>query len=281
MSSPGNQIVPIRDPSGGRLRSTWRWYKESHPVVRIAIPFGLGIACIAGAWTVLNEGEYAVALALVSLFLLFGIQAARETAWSRTAKCVVSFVFLVIAIYSSAVILKKAHGKPLSNLLAEKEETARVTQSPPASPSPTPTAKPSPSPFSFYSMFVARGESDALLKMRALDFPYQAVKDKNTVIILCRIDMPVHDGPTLSIYIPKTATMETAVDAALYAVTHQNQIIDKLLAELKADDRNAIALKARPVSVKRIHLYHEQPFNRSLVTRGPLPIHFFGPRFMV
>lgn len=123
-------LVKTEPRGAGRL---WRWYEERSPVTRITIPFGLAIACIGGAWTVLNEGEYGVALALAVLFLLFGIQAARETAWSTTAKCAVSIVVAVIAIYSGLVILSRARGKPWTNLFVQEEQ--RVPQ-------PTPQEKP-------------------------------------------------------------------------------------------------------------------------------------------
>lgn len=127
-----NALVKTETRTGRRLGLAWYWYKELRPVPRVAIPLGLAIACIGGGWTVLNEGEYAVALALVGLFLLFGIQAVRETAWSRVAKWIVSFAFAGIAIYSGAVILKKAEGKPWSNLLertsSPKDETPSLEQ---------------------------------------------------------------------------------------------------------------------------------------------------------
>jgi hypothetical protein len=118
------------DQQAAGFRSIWGWYKARRPVVRIAIPFALSFACIAAAWTVLNEGEYGVALALVSLFLLFGIQAIWETAWSRGAKCVVAFVFVVIACYSGAVILRKKGDKSLTTLFTHKEDTVRVIPQP-------------------------------------------------------------------------------------------------------------------------------------------------------
>jgi hypothetical protein len=146
-------LIKANSRTTGRLRSAWRWYRERLPVVRIAIPFGLAFACIAGAWTVLNEGEYGVAIALVGLFLLFGIQAARETAWSREAKWAVSVVVILMAFYSGAVIVSKKGDKPWTSLsmYAKKKEIVKLPQPSvsPSSPLPSPSLVPSIQPSEF------------------------------------------------------------------------------------------------------------------------------------
>ena len=140
-----NDAIIKADPrTAGRFRSLWRWYRERQPATRIAIPFGLAFACIAGAWTVLNEGEYGVALVLIALFLVFGVQATRETAWSPEAKGGVGIVITLVALYSGAIIVKKKGDKPWTNLTLfdEKEEQPPPQRAP--SPALTPAASPLP-----------------------------------------------------------------------------------------------------------------------------------------
>lgn len=247
------------------------WHKRGDLVVGVVLALGAAVLAIAVILLPPTSARVVMFWLTILFFLLVAavvlIARYREWTWPRTI--VGMFLMLLVVVIFGWF----AWPEPKPHTSVEKPQTEA------AIPSTSPVAQPSLGSV-FFSMFMGKQE-DALYKMKPMAFPYQAMGDKNTVDILCRIDMPVHDRPTLSIYVPKTATTETATDAARYAVTHQQQIIDKLLDELKADDRNAIALKARPVSVIRIHLYHEQPFNRSLVMGGPLSIEFFGPRLRV
>jgi hypothetical protein len=87
---------------------------------------------------------------------------------------------MVIAIYSGAVVVKKAKGKPWSNLLTQREETTQAVQHPTVLPSAVPTSTPNitvmPSPTPTQSPITT------LSPMPPTPSPTQSVEQKAAVL---------------------------------------------------------------------------------------------------
>lgn len=213
-----------------------------------------------GVLTLPRRPEYRIAQGLFVLATVYFWLSMGFWGLTTTRSIGVRAVVLVFALGVTGWLL--IEGIRLVEGRKQEEQAAPEqgikTLSPAPSPDPIKLTEPN------LDLFRAR-RRDALLGMDEKKFPYQAVGDKNQVEILCRLDLPVHNRPTLSIYIPRTANVESATNAGVYAVTQQKQIIEILLAEIRKDETKALALKAQPFKVQQVIIYHEIFIERTTV----------------
>jgi hypothetical protein len=165
----------------------------------------------------------------------------------------------VIALYSSAVILKKGEGKPWSNLLAEEDETVQLM------PQPSPSAAPSLSPS-------ARSERrtpdvwelqynsrQSLFRMPDKTLQYYPPDFAVPIAIRCRLEYRPTKPTILVVYIPDQPfglqSKEVAASAR-FVVDNLDEIVNSIVADARSDKTNEITIRGRVIKANRVVFYH-------------------------
>lgn len=271
-------------------RSLWQRYRTAKPGWHIVIPLGLGAfaaVCLTWAWTVLEQNEYAVALLLVLLFLVTGAVAAFASLRRITTGIVLSVVVLA-SLFSGLKVLHEKGQKSWTAL-----GNAPITQPKPTVPASSPEAK---------APEVASRENTEKPKATASVTPTPAASSIPTPAVQQIEHFRSHYAPIANVpdqvisFFPSTRGLATkvtfrarighsqsdgarrlvidlpdvdyeAVEAAKYAMEHKQEILDRIIAEIKKAEPQFLEV---PIDHSHVIIQHRKPFSlhmRMLILR--------------
>jgi hypothetical protein len=98
-------------------------YKQASPVWHFIAPvglFGIAVAVLAWAWTMLDQHEYGAAMLLAFLFLMIGVGSALAIQ-KRVVKLIALSVVVAITVFSGVKIWIEKGTKPWSVLLSQSQ----------------------------------------------------------------------------------------------------------------------------------------------------------------
>ena len=225
-------------------RSLLERFKALPVPYRVLVSLGLASVLLSVGWTLLNNHEYGLAMLSVAAFILIGIVTVSD--WqSRKLKVSFTLGILVIGMFSLAKIWKDKGDNPLSTLLRD---------------APTQTPIPAPEKPKPIKHFRSHYAPIANVPDQVISFYPSTRGVQSKVTFRARIGYSQSDG-AIRLVIDLPDLDYDAMLAAAYAMQHKQEILDRIIADLKKAEPPFLDV---PVDHTYVIIQHRKPFSQHM-----------------